>query len=85
MKHQGQTIASNGAPAISGRRLDADAGILSPNTCENETPARSNTVPSLNTRLSPPPPSGLAHGSRRNFAPSIASTAAVMRSCKSFK
>src|SRR5271166_3517622 len=76
-------IASKGAPATSGRCCVADGGIVAPNTCEKETPARSKTEPSLMMRLSPPPPSGRCHGSRRHFAVSSASSASVMRSCKS--
>jgi hypothetical protein len=78
-------MASNGAPAISGRKLDADGGMAAPKTCEIEQPARSNTLPSLKMRLSPPPPSGRRHASRLNFTVSTASTAAVIRSCNASK
>src|SRR5699024_3005062 len=71
-------------PASSGRCAVALAGRLSPVTCEKLTPALSKVVPSVSTRVSPPPPAGRSHASRKKrCSGSKASKRAHRWSCSS--
>ena len=56
-------IASNGAPASSGRCCVADGGSAAPRTCEKLQPPRSSSAPS-STRRERPSPSSAPPGSR---------------------
>ena len=68
-------IASNGAPASSGRCCVADGGSAWPFTCEKLQPPRSSSLPSSSRRVSPSP-SSLPPGSR--VQPSLIERLAVL-------
>ncbi len=73
--------ARNASPSPG--RLRAISGRSSPCTSEKPMPAFSNSAPSAITRVRPPPPPGRFQASSRNFpAPSAASIAAQIRSCR---
>src|SRR2546427_12811664 len=82
-------MASNGAPASSGRCCVAEGGSCGPRTCEKPQPARSNTRPPSMMRVMPSPcrrsPGPLLQVSDRKRAPpspSTCSSACVMRACR---
>ena len=80
-------MASKGAPASSGRCWVALGGRRGPRTCEKPQPARSNTAPFSRIWVMPLPcsisPGGFSQGSTTSVPPSSATTAPVMRDCKS--
>ena len=74
------------SPGTSGRRVPGGrrwqkAAGSAPSTCEKFTPARSNTTPSSITCVTPPPPSGRDHSSRRKARPSIPLRLATIVCC----
>jgi len=79
-------IASNGAPASSGRRAVAAGGSRAPRAWVKFTAAFSKTPPSSSTRGRASAPSGPRTRSSRNPPPpSSASSPAQIRSCRSVK
>jgi len=79
-------MASNGAPASSGRCCVADVGSAVPRTCENAQPPRSSKPPLSISRVMPAPsslpPGGRSQASVMNACPSSAPTASQIDCCR---